>query len=387
MKRDGPGGRSIAGIWELARSGDLRGGAEAARDVLGGLQPDGSVGRRVELHLVVAFCSMRQGHHAEALHELDAADQAASSPRVEPGLALRVATWRAELAYFQGRYSEVDDIVTRLVEPLERRGDWAYAAFALRIRIAVLLARTDYEGATGAGRSRHRGRGSERGRLRDGADPQRARRGRVRPRDVEARRAARARPSVRARSARHRAHGSRRARSAGLTSSVPAPWPSARTTSLRRGTWPATSSASRSCWATPPRAVRMIRKRLGILQARGATYDEIVTRSNLAWGLADPGQAPGGAARARRRARPGPRHRHVQRAARIPRIRPLDRPRRARRHERRARELSALSAARERMESERPGRAGRCRGTRRGEASARTFLPEARRPLRRGASR
>jgi AraC-like DNA-binding protein len=33
------------------------------------------------------------------------------------------------------------------------------------------------------------------------------------------------------------------------------------------------------------RAVRAIRKRLGLLQARGAKYDEIVTRSNLAWGL------------------------------------------------------------------------------------------------------
>ena len=33
------------------------------------------------------------------------------------------------------------------------------------------------------------------------------------------------------------------------------------------------------------RAVRAIRKRLGIVQARGAKYDEIVTRSNLAWGL------------------------------------------------------------------------------------------------------
>ena len=80
---------------------------------------------------------------------------ASSTPRIgrrarrrsHAGLALRVATWRAELAYFQGRYSEVDDIVDRLVAPLERRGDWAYAAFALRIRIAVLLARTDYEGA------------------------------------------------------------------------------------------------------------------------------------------------------------------------------------------------------------------------------------------------
>ena len=33
------------------------------------------------------------------------------------------------------------------------------------------------------------------------------------------------------------------------------------------------------------RAVRSIRKRLKVLQARGATYDEIVARSNLAWGL------------------------------------------------------------------------------------------------------
>jgi AraC-like DNA-binding protein len=33
------------------------------------------------------------------------------------------------------------------------------------------------------------------------------------------------------------------------------------------------------------RAVPAIRKRLGLLQARGAKYDEIVTRSNLAWGL------------------------------------------------------------------------------------------------------
>jgi AraC-like DNA-binding protein len=32
-------------------------------------------------------------------------------------------------------------------------------------------------------------------------------------------------------------------------------------------------------------AVRAIRKRLRVLQARGARYDEIVTRSNLAWGL------------------------------------------------------------------------------------------------------
>jgi tetratricopeptide (TPR) repeat protein len=81
------------------------------------------------------------------LRELDAAEHAAASPQAEPGLALRVASWRAELAYFQGRYSEADDIVDRLVDPLERAGDWAYAAFALRIRIAVLLAHTDYAAA------------------------------------------------------------------------------------------------------------------------------------------------------------------------------------------------------------------------------------------------
>jgi hypothetical protein len=33
------------------------------------------------------------------------------------------------------------------------------------------------------------------------------------------------------------------------------------------------------------RAVGAIRKRLRMLQTRGAKYDEIVTRSNLAWGL------------------------------------------------------------------------------------------------------
>jgi hypothetical protein len=33
------------------------------------------------------------------------------------------------------------------------------------------------------------------------------------------------------------------------------------------------------------RAIGPIRRRLRILQARGATYDEIVARSNLAWGL------------------------------------------------------------------------------------------------------
>jgi tetratricopeptide (TPR) repeat protein len=38
------------------------------------------------------------------------------------------------------------------------------------------------------------------------------------------------------------------------------------------------------------RAIRPMRRRLAKLQARGATYDEIVTRSNLAWGLRTLGQ-------------------------------------------------------------------------------------------------
>jgi hypothetical protein len=51
--------RAVATLWELARSGDFRGGAAAARDALGALGPEGSSGRRVELHLISALCSMR----------------------------------------------------------------------------------------------------------------------------------------------------------------------------------------------------------------------------------------------------------------------------------------------------------------------------------------
>ena len=92
------------------------------------------------------LCAMRQGHHSEAMRDLDVAGHAASSPKADGSLRLRVETWRAELAYFQGRYSVANEIVDRLLDRLEQSGDWAYAAFALRIRIAILLARTDYEG-------------------------------------------------------------------------------------------------------------------------------------------------------------------------------------------------------------------------------------------------
>src|SRR5260221_13956365 len=89
---------------------------------------------------------MRQGNHADARRELDAAAHAASAPDGDDGLSLRVETWRAELAYFEGRYSAANDAIGDLVDRLERGGDPGYAAFALRIRMAILLARADYDG-------------------------------------------------------------------------------------------------------------------------------------------------------------------------------------------------------------------------------------------------
>ena len=116
MKRCSANLASIASIWELARSGDLRGAVEMARKALGESGQDQPPSSRVELHLVAAFCAMRQGQYSEALRELDAARHAASSPRADGALALRVETWRAELAYFQGRYSAANEII----EPFTR---------------------------------------------------------------------------------------------------------------------------------------------------------------------------------------------------------------------------------------------------------------------------
>src|SRR5690348_13299185 len=144
MRRSASSPASITAIWELARSGDLRGAAHAARNVLAESTPRTPPSRCVELHLVAAFCAMRQGDHADAMRELDAAGQAASISQADAGLALRVETWRAELAYSQGRYSAAMGIIDRVLELLEQRGDRGYAAFALRIRIAILLARADY---------------------------------------------------------------------------------------------------------------------------------------------------------------------------------------------------------------------------------------------------
>lgn len=141
MKAHAAHDKLVATIWKLARSGELRRASEAARNALEASTEGTALTRSAELHLVCAFCLMRQGDYAEALRKLDAADQATLSD----SSAIRVQTWRAELACFQGRYSEADDIIGRVLPRLEQGGDLAYLAFALRIRIAILLARADYE--------------------------------------------------------------------------------------------------------------------------------------------------------------------------------------------------------------------------------------------------
>ena len=138
--------RSSSDLWRLARDGDLRGSIDAARRTLEGLGPASATDLFVDLHLVIAFCSMRAGDYAEAARTLDVAAQAANGAVAGSRFTPRVEVWRAELAYFQGRYSAAKAIVDQLVDELEQAGDKAYAAFAMRIAIAILLARTDYDG-------------------------------------------------------------------------------------------------------------------------------------------------------------------------------------------------------------------------------------------------
>jgi len=145
MKRT-PTRDSVREIRERARSGDLRGAAEAARKAIANSALGSDAEAVVELQLVAAYCVMRQGQHGEALRALDAAAQAATSTPRASMLALRVQAWRAELAYFQGRYSAADEIADRVLAPLEAACDFGYVAFVLRTRIAILLARADYEG-------------------------------------------------------------------------------------------------------------------------------------------------------------------------------------------------------------------------------------------------
>jgi AraC-like DNA-binding protein/tetratricopeptide (TPR) repeat protein len=284
MKRSSPRSRAIASLWELARAGDFRGAAAAAHDALGTLGPDRSDGRHVELHLISAFCSMRQGHHSEALRELENADHAASELPANSLMALRVEVWRAELAYFQGRYSESSAIIDRLLARLEQKGDWAYVAFALRIHIAILLAHADYEAAVAlAGRAIQAAEASgddyvivqilnvlgavyfDRATSKLSGPHARAHLSSLDPRDAvpmeaDAREALRF--FQRARAVAEDAH-------------------------YDFAAWYVAGNIERLeiLLGHADRAILPIRKRLGLLQARGATYDEIVARSNLAWGL------------------------------------------------------------------------------------------------------
>jgi AraC-like DNA-binding protein len=276
--------RSVAQLWEQARAGDFRRAGAAARDALAALPSDRMPARRIELQLVLAFCSMRQGHHSDALRELEIAKSAASSLPTDSELALRIAAWNAELAYFQGRYSDANRIIDRLLPQLERRGDWAYVGFALRIRIAVLLARADHDGAAAlADRAVEVAEASgddyvlvqilnvigavhfdratakleqphARAHL-SSLDPHDAR-----PMEADAREALRF--FQRARLVAARAH-------------------------YAFAAWYVAGNIERIeiLLGHADRVIRPMRQRLAKLQARGATYDEIVTRSNLAWGL------------------------------------------------------------------------------------------------------
>ena len=274
---------SLTRIRELARSGDLKHAAGAAHALLAAKGPRASADMRAELHLVAAFCAMRQGNHPDALRELDAAEQAASSPGAHPRLRLRVATWRAELAYFQGRYSAANAAVEALLEPLEKAGDAGYAAFALRIRMAILLARADYDAVAAlADRSVRLARKSR--------DPYvlvqilnllgavcfdratsklqhhaRAHLPALDPEDTAAMQADAAEALRLFEQARDEAEGA----------------------GYHFAAWYVAGNIERLeiLLGRADRALPAIRKRLAALQARGAKYDEIVTRSNLAWAL------------------------------------------------------------------------------------------------------
>jgi AraC-like DNA-binding protein len=271
---------SVGDVRERARSGDLRGATKAAHEALAAL-PAGRGADRAELLLVAASCAMRQGHHADALRELEAAERAAA--RI-PGLSLRVEAWRAEHAYLQGRYSAATDGIGRLVDRLEAAGDHAYAAFALRTRIAIHLARAEYDAiaaiAPRALAAAERGGDDyvlvqvlnvlgavhfDRATAKL-ADPHaRSHLTLVEPHDAVAMEDE-AREALayfqRARDVAGRAH-------------------------YEFAAWYVAGNIERLeiVLGHADRAVRAIRKRLKALQARGATYDEIVTRSNLAWAL------------------------------------------------------------------------------------------------------
>jgi AraC-like DNA-binding protein len=269
------------GIWEIARAGDLRGAIAAAHGALGNRA---SPSERIELLLACAFCAMRQGQHADALRNLEAAGELARSPQAGAGSALRVDVWRAELAYFQGRYSDANVIVDRALPELEHSGDLAYAALALRVRIAILLARADYAGV--AAIAEH-----ALAVARSSGDDYAL---------VQILNVLGAVYFDRATSKLGQPHA--RSHLSSFSPSDAAPieddarealryFEQARDVAERAdytfAAWDVAGNIERLqiLLGHADSAVRAIRKRLRLLQARGAKYDEIVTRSNLAWGL------------------------------------------------------------------------------------------------------
>jgi len=275
---------SVTGIRELARSGEFRAAEGAAHAALAALGRRPSPRKRVELHLVAAFCAMRQGNHADARRELDAATDAASMPGADSGLGLRIAVWHAELAYFEGRYSAANASIDQLVDRLEAAGDSGYAAFALRIRMAILLARADYDGVAAlADRSLRLAQASrddyvmvqilnilgavsfDRATSRLGQPHVRA--------HLPALDAAQA--AAMQDDAREALRLFERARVVALRAKY------------HFAAWYVAGNIERLeiVLGRADRALPAIRKRLKILQQRDAKYDEIVTRSNLAWAL------------------------------------------------------------------------------------------------------
>ena len=282
MRRALPPAAFDAGRWQLARSGDLKGAIPAARKALADLPAHSAA--RFELHLVIAFCLIRQGSFSEALQQLEQADAAAAMTRARSHLAPRVEIWRAEIAYFQGRYSAAAEMVDALLPVFEQSGDFAYGALALRIRILILLARADYDRIDGVAA--------------------RALRLAEACRDdyvlVQILNVLGAAHFDRATSRLPQPHA--RSHLTSLDPADLAPMEEdaraalglferardvAERADLHFAAWYVAGNIERLeiLLGHAERAIAAIRKRLEAMQAQGAKYDEIVTRSNLAWGL------------------------------------------------------------------------------------------------------
>jgi AraC-like DNA-binding protein len=228
---------------------------------------------------------MRQGHHAAAIAAIEAArDIARTATSAATLLEARIDAWSAELACFQGRYSDAASTIERAARTLEAEGDLAYLAFAMRIRIAILLARADYEAidqlsARAVAIARRSGDAYalvqilnilgaacfDRATSKLAVPHARAHLASLDPADTGPMEAD-AREAL-----RHFEQARSAAEQAGYTFAA----------------WYVSGNIERLhiLLGQPQRAVRAIRKRLAVLQEHGATYDEIVTRSNLAWAL------------------------------------------------------------------------------------------------------